>query len=102
MTVPDDRARERIERGNRAREIIESDVFKEALAEAQAATFRAWQRTKPGETERREWLFNQMNAFDSVAQVLRIWADSGNFEFVELRAREERERSVSGTRRRTE
>jgi hypothetical protein len=83
--MPDeDRTRARIELGRKAEELLANETFQAAIAEAQAATFTSWRKTGPEDSARREWLYQQLVAFEAIPAVLRKWSSNGTFEFATL------------------
>ena len=67
-----------ITKGNRARDILESEVFKEAVSNARQTLKDRWTTTTAA--AQRESLWHQFQALDAVEHELVLLRDRGTFE----------------------
>lgn len=79
---------EAIDKGNRARQLLEDPVFKEALENAELRFTHSWKHSTPEDTQGRENMYFALQALGTVAQELRIISDNGT-----VAAREEQQES---------
>lgn len=64
---------QRLARGDRARQLIESDVFKDAIAAMDAHFKDQMFRTKPEESDRREHLYYEAKGLAAAVHRLHSW-----------------------------
>jgi hypothetical protein len=88
-----DAAEEEIRRGRRAEQILNDDVFKDAIDEIRSAIVAKWRASHPQDAEVREHLKMLDHATELVIGMLRSYAASGKIRFKEL------ERRKSSTRK---
>ncbi len=75
--MSDDKRQDQINRGQRARFLLENETFKEAIAEVDAEYVRQW-RAEKKDGNRRESLWYGMNAVADVKTKLSKWISDGN------------------------
>jgi hypothetical protein len=66
-----------VERGRRAAELLENDIFAAALVELESAYIREWQNTAATDTQGRERLYVALQVSKDFAQNLRAMIASG-------------------------
>jgi len=59
-------------KARRAKELLEDDVFLEAVAQVKEGLVEQWSQTKPSDTETRENLYYRDRGLDEVLTQLRI------------------------------
>lgn len=75
--MSEDRRLVELQRGQRARQILEDPVFQEAVAHAKGRMHRAWEDSPSTAAEAREDAYRQVKALDLVLQSLRTFANEG-------------------------
>ncbi len=78
--MSDDKARDIISRGDRARLLLDDDIFREACAKVEADIIEAWKTWKASDTEGRERLWLGLNMLGKIRQVLSDYATTGRHE----------------------
>lgn len=68
---------EDINRGERARRILEDELFVEAVAQIERECFEAWKAASWKEADKREALYRQMKALGEVQTRLRAIMEGG-------------------------
>lgn len=90
-----DRIQAILDRGRRARAVLEDDTVGEAFDHIAAQLQKQWRSTTAPMTEHRETLFHQVAAIDAVRSQLRQWVEAADFEQAKLdKANERRLRVV--------
>lgn len=71
-------------RGNRAKEVLENEVFQESFAQIEQEIFEKWKTSPARDEEGRQklWLFQQM--LNRVREVLTTTMESGKLASLEL------------------
>lgn len=67
----------RITAGEAAQQLLDSEGYQTAVAEAQSRVMRAWATTEPCESERRNELYYEMRALQHVDLSLRLRSEDG-------------------------
>lgn len=67
-------------RANAANRLINDETFQEAMEMAQASLIKEWLSTTPEQGARREELYTQARALESVAGQLSLAVTSGEYE----------------------
>ena len=78
--MSDDKARDIINRGDKARQFLDDEVFREACAKIEADIIEAWKSWKASDIEGRERLWLGLNMLGKIKQVLSDYAVSGRHE----------------------
>lgn len=75
--MSDDKLLDTITRGSRARELVESDMFKEAAAVIERDLVEAWKLTTARDTDARERLWQGVLMVGKMEEFFRMAIDSG-------------------------
>ena len=79
-----DRIEQIMERGRRARAVLDNETVTEALDHITAQLERQWRATTAKMTETRESLFHQVAAMDALRAQLKGWVEAADFEQKQL------------------
>lgn len=77
--VPEDRAQLALDRGRRAEGLLNDETLAEAFNEIEAKLTDEWRRSADPSNEKREALFRQVAALQSVRGQLKAWSDDAKF-----------------------
>lgn len=75
---------ESIRLGDMAAHLLDNEAAQEVLKAMEREYIRAWRISDPSNTEERERLFAAVQAIDGFREHLRMFADNGKFERVQL------------------
>lgn len=75
--MSDDKLLDSINRGSRARDIVESDLFKEAVATIERDLIEAWKLTSARDTDARERLWQGVQMAGKMEEFFRSAIDNG-------------------------
>jgi hypothetical protein len=78
-----------IERGNKAKELLENPVFNEAINTLEIAAIKVWEETKVGEVKEREFIFQHIKALKQIKDIINRYA---NELLLERRMKENKEK----------
>ena len=90
---------ERIYAGNRAKEVLENEVFAQAMADMKQEIIEQWQQSPARDSEAREKLWTMLKLAEKLESHLRTTFDSGKMAKLDLEHRQtmrEKLRSVIG------
>lgn len=82
--MTDDKLREQKQRGDRAKSILESDLFVEAFEEIKKEIFDAWCNSQPSETDKRERAHVAVCMLDRIKSRFEQWIANGKVADNEL------------------
>jgi hypothetical protein len=78
--MSDDKARDIINRGDRARSLLEDDVFREACAKLEADLIKEWKARPVADQFGRERLWTGVNMLNKIVETLEHYATTGRHE----------------------
>lgn len=81
----DDKLREQMDRGERARRILEDELFVEACKKARDSIFTEFEDSKWDDRERREFLDKQLRALKNIVSYIKVVMINGDAASKELR-----------------
>lgn len=88
--MTNDRAREYIEAGERAKALLDDPTLQEVFERLDAKFVDAWRNCRPDDQEGREKLYWAMQGLEYVRRELRIMLDNGKVAASELGKQQER------------
>ena len=78
--MSDDKARDIINRGDRARQLLDDDVFREACAKLEVDLIEGWKARPVEDQFGRERLWHGVNMLNKIVETLRAYATTGRHE----------------------
>lgn len=79
-----DKRYDEIQRGDMARMVLESTVFKEALDTIERDILNAWEQTSPRDTEAREKAWSFYLASRKIRSTLQNFVDTGKMALIQV------------------
>lgn len=77
--LPQDRTQLAIDRGRRAEGLLNDETLQEAFGEIEAKLTDEWRRSADPSNDKREALFRQVAALQSVRGQLKAWSEDAKF-----------------------
>lgn len=77
-------------RGDRARRILEDELYQESFATVRAHLMRKWEDSKPEQAAEREALFMQMKLLDKLKATLTYCLETGKVAIFKLEVEKKR------------
>lgn len=79
VQVPEDRVQLALDRGRRSEGLLNDVTLQEAFAEIEAKLTEEWRRSADPSNDKREALFRQVAALQSVKGQLKAWSEDAKF-----------------------
>jgi hypothetical protein len=85
--LPEDRVQLQLERGRKAKALMEDETLSEAMKEIETRLTQQWVAMPSHNTEGRETLFHQVAALHAIRGQLKFWADDAFYIAAQIKKR---------------